>query len=164
MLEFAGRMASCGISQSRTHISKIKDNDRKLHNSDDNIARVIFTGSNPDLGEAKQNREGVVAEQPRTTQSGQYLVSDRRTSRGKPGIDQRRRIPEVDVTIKRRLFIVTSTSGIRLNWSMPGLPREVRRSLTRYCPLWVVRGCPTTTPSRFCFASPKSGFEPVTYP
>ncbi|KAL5794711.1 hypothetical protein ACOSP7_003305 [Xanthoceras sorbifolium] len=22
---------------------------------------------------------------------------------------------------------------------MPGLPREVRRSLTRYCPLWVVR-------------------------
>ncbi|KAL5836162.1 hypothetical protein ACOSQ4_015659 [Xanthoceras sorbifolium] len=44
---------------------------------------------------------------------------------------------------------------------MPGLPREVRRSLTRYCPLWVVRGCPTTTPSRFCFASPKSGFEPL---
>ncbi|KAL5764494.1 hypothetical protein ACOSQ2_017088 [Xanthoceras sorbifolium] len=76
------------------------------------------TGSNPDLGEAKQNHEGVVAEQPRTTQSGQYLVSDRRTSRGKPGIDQRRRIPEVDVTIKRRLFIVTSTSGIRLNWSV----------------------------------------------
>ncbi|KAL5742797.1 hypothetical protein ACOSP7_029529 [Xanthoceras sorbifolium] len=114
--------------------------------------------------EAKQNREGVVAGQPRTTQSGQYLVSDRRTSRGKPGIDQYRRIPEVDVTIKRRLFIVTSTSGIRLHWSMPGLPREVRRSLTRYCPLWVVRGCPATTPSRFSFASPKSGFEPVTYP
>ncbi|KAL5757020.1 hypothetical protein ACOSQ2_021766 [Xanthoceras sorbifolium] len=121
---------------------------------------ITVTSSNPDWGEAKENREGVVAGQPRTTQSGQYLVSDRRTSRGKPGIDQCRRIPEVDVTIKRRLFIVTSTSGIRLHWSMTGLPREVRRSLTRYCPLWVVRGCPATTPSRFCFASPKSGFEP----
>ncbi|KAL5801499.1 hypothetical protein ACOSQ3_033131 [Xanthoceras sorbifolium] len=73
-------------------------------------------------------------------------------------------IDSLDVVDLLTRQTVTSTSGIFLHWSMPGLPREVRRSLTRYCPLWVVRGCPATTPSRFCFASPKSGFEPVTYP